>query len=122
MSVHRSQQEWLRLVQLFYNSELSVAQFCLEHSLHPKTFDNNRRKLKCLVNLPKKADPLADSEFITIEAPRNQLSELQSTPLPMVEMNSTTPSLRITAGTYQLELPIEVSSHWVAQLLKELTA
>ncbi|HHC6644811.1 TPA: IS66 family insertion sequence element accessory protein TnpB [Vibrio parahaemolyticus] len=121
MSVHRSQQEWLRLVQLFYNSEISVAQFCLEHNLHPKTFDNNLRKLKCLVSIPKKTDPLVDSEFITIEAPRNQPSELQSTPLPMVEMTST-PSLRITAGTYQLELPIEMSPHWVAQLLKELTA
>lgn len=117
MSVHRSQQEWLRLVQLFYNSELSVAQFCLEHNLHPKTFDNNRRKLKCLVNIPKKADPLAGSEFITIEAPRHQTTEPQAA----VEM-TLAPSLRIAAGTYQLELPIEVSPHWVAQLLKELTA
>ncbi|GBK99360.1 hypothetical protein VH1709_contig00033-0174 [Vibrio harveyi] len=111
----------MRLVQLFYNSDLSVAQFCLEHNLHPKTFDQNLRKLKCLVNIPKKTAPLADSEFITIEAPRNQLSELQSTPLSMVEMTPT-PSLRITAGTYQLELPIEVSPHLVAQLLKELAA
>ncbi|WP_404976484.1 IS66 family insertion sequence element accessory protein TnpA, partial [Vibrio lentus] len=42
-SQHRSQQEWLRLVQKYYNSEQSAAQFCLEHNLHPKTFDNNRR-------------------------------------------------------------------------------
>ncbi|MCG9763884.1 hypothetical protein L1D53_09930 [Vibrio alginolyticus] len=54
MSQHRSQQEWLRLVQKYYNSEQSAAQFCLEHNLHPKTFDNNRRKLHHLVNLPKK--------------------------------------------------------------------
>ncbi|EOA8958741.1 IS66 family insertion sequence element accessory protein TnpB [Vibrio harveyi] len=121
MSVHRSQQEWLRLVQLFYNGDLSVVQFCLEYNLHPKTFEHNLRKLKCLVNILKKTALLADSEFITIEAPRNQLSGLQSTPLPMVEMTPI-PSLRITAGTCQLELPIEVSPHWVAQLLKELAA
>ena len=121
MSVHRSQQEWLRLIQLFYNSGLSGAQFCLEHNLHPKTFDNNLRKLKCLVNIPKKADPLAGSDFITIEAPRNQTTELQSALQPTVEIASV-PSLRIAAGTYQLELPIDVSPHWVAQLLKELAA
>ncbi|MFA0001678.1 hypothetical protein [Vibrio sp. 10N.261.46.A3] len=34
MSQHRSQQEWLRLVQKYYNSEQSAAQFCLEHNLH----------------------------------------------------------------------------------------
>jgi spore germination protein YaaH len=49
MSQHRTQQEWLRLVQKYYNSEQSAAQFCLEHNLHPKTFDNNRRKLHHLV-------------------------------------------------------------------------
>ncbi|WP_428792182.1 IS66 family insertion sequence element accessory protein TnpA, partial [Vibrio splendidus] len=56
MSQHRSQQEWLRLVQKYYNSEQSAAQFCLEHNLHPKTFDNNRRKLHHLVNMPKKRE------------------------------------------------------------------
>ena len=37
MSQHRSQQEWPRLVQKYYNSEQSAAQSCLEHNLHPKT-------------------------------------------------------------------------------------
>ncbi|WP_404976481.1 hypothetical protein [Vibrio lentus] len=41
-------------MQKYYNSEQSAAQFCLEHNLHPKTFDNNRRKLHHLVNMPKK--------------------------------------------------------------------
>ncbi|WP_435250616.1 IS66 family insertion sequence element accessory protein TnpA (plasmid) [Vibrio sp. nBUS_14] len=64
MSQHRSQQEWLRLVQKYYNSEQSAAQFCLEHNLHPKTFDNNRRKLHHLVNLPKKReDSLSECIF-----------------------------------------------------------
>ncbi|CAK3982956.1 hypothetical protein VCRA2120E57_870007 [Vibrio crassostreae] len=61
MSQHRSQQEWLRLVQKYYNSEQSAAQFCLEHNLHPKTFDNNRRKLHHLVNLPKKPSNVVKS-------------------------------------------------------------
>jgi hypothetical protein len=60
------QQEWLRLVQKYYNSEQSAAQFCLEHNLHPKTFDNNRRKLHHLVNMPKKRED-SPSEFVAVE-------------------------------------------------------
>ncbi|EHW0638795.1 TPA: IS66 family insertion sequence element accessory protein TnpB [Vibrio parahaemolyticus] len=120
MSQHRSQQEWLRFVQLFYNSGLSAAQFCLEHNLHPKTFDNNLRKLRCLVNIPKNSNTPADSKFFTIETPKHQESEVPPSLRQPVRVVST--PLKIDAGAYQLQLPLEVSPHWLAQLLKELAA
>ncbi|MDL2009225.1 IS66 family insertion sequence element accessory protein TnpA [Vibrio parahaemolyticus] len=114
MSQHRSQQEWLRLVQKYYNSEQSAAQFCLEHNLHPKTFDNNRRKLHHLVNMPKKRED-SPSEFVVVEktAKPNTKTEQQPT--------STLPTeLRLEAGACSLRIPRDVTPRWLALLLKEL--
>ncbi|MFA0040107.1 IS66 family insertion sequence element accessory protein TnpB [Vibrio chagasii] len=90
MSQHRSQQEWLRLVQKYYNSEQSAAQFCLENNLHPKTFDNNRRKLQHLVNLPKKREDSL-SEFVVVEKiakPKTKTEQRPPSTLPGVFQGS----------------------------------
>ncbi|CAK2518113.1 transposase [Vibrio crassostreae] len=114
MSQHRSQQEWLRLVQKYYNGEQSAAQFCLEHNLHPKTFDNNRRKLQHLVNMPKKREDSL-SEFVVVEktAKLNTKTEQQpATTLPT--------ELRLEAGACSLHIPRDVTPQWTGLLLKEL--
>ncbi|EKO3914661.1 IS66 family insertion sequence element accessory protein TnpB [Vibrio metschnikovii] len=114
MSQHRSQQEWLRLVQKYYNSEQSAAQFCLEHNLHPKTFDNNRRKLHHLVNLPKKREDSL-SEFVVVE--KIAMLNTKTEQLPP----STLPTeLRLEAGACSLHVPRDVAPQWLGLLLKEL--
>jgi len=114
MSQHRSQQEWLRLVQKYYNSEQSAAQFCLEHNLHPKTFDNNPRKLHHLVNLPKKREDSL-SEFVVVEKTAMLNTKTEQRP------PSTLPTeLRLEAGACSLHIPRDVTPQWLGLLLKEL--
>ncbi|MEZ8692937.1 IS66 family insertion sequence element accessory protein TnpB [Vibrio splendidus] len=116
MSQHRSQQEWLRLVQQYYNGEQSAAQFCLEHNLHPKTFDNNRRKLHHLVNMPKKRED-SPSEFVVVEKTAKPNTTIEQQP------NSTlSTELRLEAGACSLHVPRDVTPQWLGLLLKELTA
>lgn len=113
-SQHRSQQEWLRLVQKYYNSRQSTAQFCLEHHLHPKTFDNNRRKLRHLVNLPKTTED-TPSEFMVAEKIDEPKSEAV---LP--KKNSLPDRLRLDAGICSLHIPTSVTPAWIAELLREV--
>ena len=114
MSQHRSQQEWRRLVQQYYNGEQPAAQFCLEHNLHPKTFDNNRRKLHHLVNLPKKREDSL-SEFVVVEKTTKLNPKNEQQP------SSTLPTeLRLEAGACSLRIPRDVTPQWLALLLKEL--
>lgn len=113
-SQHRSQQEWLRLVQKYYNSRQSTAQFCLEHRLHPKTFDNNRRKLRHLVNLPKTTED-KPSEFIVAEKiaePKSEVFLPRKAALPE--------KLRLDAGICSLHIPSSVAPAWIAELLREV--
>lgn len=92
-SQHRSQQEWLRLVQKYYNSRQSTAQFCLEHHLHPKTFDNNRRKYVC-----RQCDKQREKNTVVMAAP----------PPSIIPKSFATPSLlaQIIANKYHYALPL----------------
>ncbi|MEZ8724249.1 IS66 family insertion sequence element accessory protein TnpB [Vibrio pomeroyi] len=111
MSQHRSQQEWLRLVQKYYNSEQSAAQFCLEHNLHLKTFDNNRHHL---VNLPKKREDSL-SEFVVVEKTTKPNTKTEQQPASTLATE-----LRLEAGACFLHIPRDVTHWWLALLLKEL--
>ncbi len=116
MSQHRSQQEWLRLVQQYYNGEQPTAQFCLEHNLHPKTFDNNRRKLHHLVNMPQKRED-SPSEFVVIEKTAKPTTKTEQQP-----RSTLSTELRLEAGACSLHVPRDVTPQWLALLLKELAA
>lgn len=107
----RTQQEWLQLLQEFYDGALSPGEFCQRHNINVKTFRNIRRKFR--EQLPPPDDA---SSFIELKQPKTDTDHTESrTPL------KTSPCLRLEAGSCQLYIPMSVKPQWIANLLREVT-
>jgi hypothetical protein len=100
-----------RMTLILFNSSKVIVEIT---DLHPKTFDNNRRKLMHLVNLPKKREDSL-SEFVVVEKTAMLNTKTEQRP-----PSTLTTELRLEAGACSLHVPRDVAPQWLGLLFKEL--
>lgn len=94
----RNTKEWQAIIQQHVTSGLSVVDFCEQHNINKKYFNDRRRYWL-------KQQRKIVSPFIKVNKPGS---------------NSAMMSLQL--GEAKLSLPIDTEPDWLAQLLKALSA
>ena len=100
----RSRAQWLELIAQQKQSGLKASEFCRRQELNPQYFSKRKRQLS------SHSEPAPQpSSFIKVQ-PRNKTSA------PTTEN-----SISLSYQSIQLQLPTNIESHWLAQLIKDLT-
>ncbi|MGB5856529.1 MAG: hypothetical protein WBH20_14885 [Oceanisphaera sp.] len=100
---HRSQAQWLELINAFEQSGQSQVDFCAEQNVSSAYFSQRRSVLR----------HLDESAFVAV------------TPLAAHNFsapNSTSPTLTLRYQQTELALPLSVEPRWLASLIKALSA
>ena len=100
----RSRAQWLELIKLQKQSGLKASEFCRQQDLNPQYFSKRKRQLS---SPSEPATP--PSSFIEV-----QPSHKISTP-------SKDSGILLSYQNIQLQLPTNIESHWLAQLIRALT-
>ncbi|MFD1007244.1 IS66 family insertion sequence element accessory protein TnpA [Oceanisphaera ostreae] len=100
---HRSEAQWLELINAFEKSGQSQADFCAEQNVSSAYFTQRRRALRNL-------DEPAFAE-VKPQAAYTFLSP-----------NSVSPALTLRYQQTELALPLSVEPRWLAGLIKALSA
>lgn len=122
MSIHRTRDEWRAIIEKQRLSGLSQTRFCRLHGITTSAFSNARQRLSAVGVSP--------SAFVPALPP---VSDAGTTPgidtLPAdgpgpaaitAQQASTTFSLLLPGAT--LCLPVDISPHWLATLLREMAS
>jgi hypothetical protein len=123
MRINRTRDEWRTLFQQQERSGLSKTQFCRQHGITRSAFSNARYRLS--------ADRAPTSAFIPVLPPTQCIEK------PSLTNNSggNEPTLKGGVATNSpaaallylqlpgatLSLPTDISPHWLATLLREMT-
>jgi len=94
----RTKAEWLSLFQQQRDSGLSIKDFCQQHQLNPGYFSKRRGELE------SRTDVASPFVRITGNSPTEPVSS----------------RLLIRVGQAELQLPVNISPQWVAQLLRAM--
>jgi len=100
----RSRAQWLALIEQQKQSGLKASEFCRQQALNPQYFSKRKRQLS------SHSEPAPQpSSFIKV-----QPSNKASTPSNENRISLSYPNI-------QLQFPTNIESHWLAQLIKDLT-
>jgi len=100
----RSRAQWLELIKQQKQSGLKASEFCRQQELNPQYFSKRKRQLSLHSNPASQP-----SSFI-----KAQLSHKISAP-------SKENCISLSYQNIQLQFPINIEAHWLAQLLGSLT-
>lgn len=96
----RTKDDWRELIEQQIASNLSVAEFCKQHSLAQTYFYKRKSDLKKLAKKPQA------SSFIKVSKPL--VNDYQNV------------SIKVQHKQSQLSLPVSVSPSWLAEFIKAL--
>lgn len=100
----RSQAQWLELIEQQKQSGLKASEFCRQQALNPQYFSKRKRQLRL------HAEPTSQpSSFIKVQ-PSHKMS-----------VPSKVGGISLSYQNIQLQLPTNIESHWLAQLIRALT-
>jgi len=100
----RSRAQWLELIAQQKQSSLKANEFCRQQALNPQYFSKRKRQLSSHSELASQP-----GSFIKVK-PSNKISAL-------TKENS----ISLSYQNIQLQLPTNIESHWLAQLIRALT-
>ncbi len=100
----RSQAQWLELIEQQKQSGLNASEFCRQQALNPQYFSKRKRQLSLCAEPTSKP-----SSFIKIQPSHKISAQLKDSGISLSYQN------------IQLQLPINIESHWLAQLIRALT-
>ena len=100
---HRSEAQWLELINVFEKSGQSQADFCAEQNVSSAYFSQRRRALR---NLDEPA-------FVEVKALAAHT---------FLSPHSVSPALTLRYQQTELALPLSVEPRWLAGLIKALSA
>jgi len=100
----RSRTQWRELIEKQEQSGLKASEFCRQQALNPQYFSKRKRQLRL------HAEPTPQpSSFIKVN-PSNKISA-----------QSKDSRISLSYQNIQLQLPTNIESHWLAQLIRALT-
>lgn len=118
MSMHRTRDEWLTIIEEQRRSGLGQTQFCRQHGITCSAFSNAKQRLSP-VGVPLSAfvpalPPDADTKTHTAARP----DETPSTVPAANHHPAASLSLLLPGAT--LCLPVDISPRWLATLIREM--
>jgi hypothetical protein len=101
---HKTQEQWLELIALHKQSQLTIVDFCSQHNLVVKTFNRKRSDLM-------KAKESPPSTFVKL-TPKLESLETE-------EPSKEVAVIHLAVGAMSLTLPLNTDPRWLGQLLRE---